>query len=901
MADKIQKSSSRRGGKPAAETPFMLDVGTPVEVPNDPLDGLDDIVSYDESDETATLDDPYTMVREANDRKHAAGRGFYENLVDRLDKATLMKLQSRFEEDARLAEDSNKPWLDQLAEGIRRCGVTADRSAGSQPFPGASTAVYPMITMAAIDLKARTTKELLPAGGPVKTTVVGEPSPEKSEKADRVGRFMNWQCTNQIDEYRTETEKLLMMLAWEGSSFKKIWYDAVLGRPRVAYVPQDRMIIPYAAMSLETCPFFEERVPMHPADVQDMIDSGEWADHRITTDMVQEESPLQQQLDKTEGRTDPQVESTTGEVWYRQTHVRCWIPELEDSPESNDVAMLEATSADPEGPIADAISGATDLIGEGQALPSRGVVDPTREPAGSEWLVVRAEADGTIVSIVRNWRQSDPLKRRRRCFSHYQLFPWYGFRGLSYLHFLGRLQDSSTGALRALLDSAQISNMPGGVYLDGVRAESGTIQFRPFEWLPLSAPFAKDIRSIMMPFPSNGPSNVLFQLLDFVAKTGKDFVSVATQQIADANANMPVGTTLALLEEGSRVYSDIHARLHAEQGRELRLLHEINGDTLDDNVLAAVFGTPGVSAADFDGEVDVVPVSDPDVFSQVQRSAAASAALELITRANADGVKVNKRLGYTNVAKALHLQDVALLFPEEPQPIASDSLSEHVIAAKGGEIMVSEEQDHAAHIEAHVALLTLPGMASSPVGLKLFTHIQEHMATWARQPFVAVWRVVLKRQRAEDPLSMAGEQQEPPLPMELENAASRAGVKLMQQVIEPLRSVFQPQDAASQMAQAEKAKADAKVMEIQARTDSERQKLEFDRERISAEMMASIEETRVRTESERELMTMQGQIDQRNISAKLEAELARIRERVQMQREQRASNERIAAAQIEGV
>lgn len=899
--DKIQKAKRGRG-KAQRETPFMLDVGAPAELPASPLDGMDEVVAYDDGEDATLDDDPYALVIEANDKKRESGQEFYENLVPRLDKRALMKLKSRLEEDARIAEESNKPWLDQLAEGIRRCGVTADRSAGAEPFPGASTAIYPMITMAAIDLKSRTTKELLPANGPCKTKVVGEPTPEKTEKADRVARFMNWQLTSQIEEYRLETEKLLMMISWEGSSFKKFWYDPVLGRPRVAYIPQDRMIIPYAASSLETVPMFEERVPMHRSDIQDMIDSGQWADHVIASDNTEPRSPVQEQLDRTEGMTDPQAYDTSGEVWYRQTHVRCWIPELEEGDEDPTTEIYEALDDEPaldEAPTEGALSASTALLAQGQALP-RSSLDPSREPAGDQWLIVRSEATGDIVSIVRNWRQSDPLKRRRQTFTHYRLFPWQGFRGLSYLHFLGRLQDASTGALRSLLDSAGISNMPGGVYLDGARSEAGTVQFRPFEWLPINAPFAKDIRSIMMPFPNNGPNAVLFQLLDFVQKTGKDFVSVATQQIAESNANMPVGTTLALLEEGSRVYCDIHARLHAEQARELRLLHEINGDTLDDNVLAAVFGTPGVSAADFDGEVECVPVSDPDVFSQVQRSAAASASLELITRAKADGVKVNQRQGYMNVAKALHLEDISLLFPEEAQPIASDALSEHVIVAKGGKIMTAEEQDHSAHIQAHVALLSLPGMSSSPIGLDLFTHIQEHMATWARQPFVAAWRRILQSIKQDNPLALAGQQGDPPLPMQLENAASQAGVKLIERVIAPLREVFRPQDAGSQMAQAELAKADAKKQEIAARTDSERQRLEFDRERITAEMMANVHVTEVKTDAEITLMKMKGQIDQATINAKMESELARISERVQVAREQRASNERIAAAQIEG-
>lgn len=898
MADgeKIRKKGGR-GPKPAADTPFMLDVGDLVGDSPSPLDGMDEVVGYDDSPEADA--DPFLLVEVANSKKEAAGNGFFENLITRMPPRALMLLQARLEEDSQLAEESNKPWLDQLAEGIRRSGVSADRSTGSQPFPGASMAIYPMITMAAIDLKARTTKELLPANGPVKTQVVGEPTPEKTEKADRVARFMNWQLTNQIEEYRLETEKLLMMLSWEGSSFKKVWYDPVLGRPRVAYIPQDRMIVPYAATSLELVPIFEERVPLYESDVHDLIDAGEWIDHQIKTDQTQEDSPVQQQLDKTEGKTEPSREDRSSEIWYRNTHVRMRIPELEDDEPDSEVGAMDALE-DQSDPLdqgeAEEDAVATAKMASGDEAPKP---DKRANTAGSEWLIVRAEADGKIVSITRNWRKSDPLKRRRQIFTHYRLFPWMGFRGLSYLHFLGRLQDASTGALRALLDSAGISNMPGGVYLDGARTEAGTIQFRPFEWLPINAPFAKDIRSIMMPFPNNGPNAVLFQLLDFVQKTGKDFVSVATQQIAEANANMPVGTTLALLEEGSRVYCDIHARLHAEQARELKLLHQINGDTLDDNVLAAVFGTPGVSAQDFDDEVDVIPVSDPDVFSQVQRSASASAALELITRAKADGVKVNERTGYVNVAKALHLQDIELLFPQEPEAIASDVLSEHVIVAKGGEIMTSEEQDHAAHIEGHVMLMTLPGIAASPNGIKLFTHIQEHMATWARQPFVAVWERVVAATKQEDPLAVP-DGKEPPMPMKLENMASAAGVKLLGQVIPSLQEIFKPIDAASKLAEAEQSKAQAKIMEIQARTEGERQKLEFDRERITAEMMASAAKNSQELAADKEIAQLKGQIDLRVINAKLQSELARIDERVQVSREQRASNERIAAAQIEG-
>ena len=429
------------------------------------------------------------------------------NLAEVLSEDQRLVLGQELWRELEAADASRAEWRMLASEGVRRLGLDRHLDKRNDPFPGASAVVHPAFAQACVDLQARLAAQLCPPSGPVKTVVVGKQTEEANDRADRVAAYMNWQCSEQIEEWRRETERALMMLGVEGSTFKKQWYDPILKRPRVMYVPADDVIIPYGAADEMTAPIVGERMRKLGDQIDELIEAKEWMDHDRGHPNTIARTPVQESTEDVIG-TSPHGDS---------------VPALEH------YAYFE--------------------------IQTRRKI-PGLEPGMAEYLITISEYGDKVVSIRRNWIESDPLKQRFRLFHHYRLFPFRGVYGLGFYHLVGGLSIAATGALRALLDSAHWQTMPGGYRLKQSRTSGQTVLRKPGQYVELDVPGVRDIREIVMRDPHEGPSAVLYELLGFLSDGVKEFASIALKEVAESNANVPVGTTLARLDEGSRVYSD---------------------------------------------------------------------------------------------------------------------------------------------------------------------------------------------------------------------------------------------------------------------------------------------------------------------------------------------------------
>ena len=503
----------------------------------------------------------------------------YSNLAEELPEQEInligKELVRAYEDD----KSSRKNWEDQYSKGLSMLGVVVEDR--QDPFPGASGVHHPLLAEAATQFQARAIAEIFPAGGPVKTQVIGKVSDKKLDQSQRVQDFMNFQITQEIPDYFNELDQMLFYLALAGSAFKKVYFDNTLDRICSKFVPAEEFVISMENTDLETAERYTQVMKLTRNDIRKHQVSGYYKDIPLS-----------------------KAESTPG---------------------SNDGDMVDQTLQRLEGmtpSMADKIHTVLEVhtnldLGEDKnelALP----------------YIVTIDLDSQrVLSIRRNWKEEDSLRRKRTYFIHYKYLPGLGFYGFGLIQMIGGLQHASTGALRALLDSAAFANLNGGFRAKGARIEGGDITVSPGEWVEVEA-YGDDLRKSFIPLPFKEPSPTLLQLLGVLTESGRRFASIADAMIGDSAGSGPVGTTIALIEQGSKVYSAIHKRIHQAQGREFKLIYELNGEYLDEEYSFEVIGeNKKIRRKDFTASISVVPVSDPNIFSQAQRIALAQTGLQL--------------------------------------------------------------------------------------------------------------------------------------------------------------------------------------------------------------------------------------------------------------------------------
>ena len=609
---------------------------------------------------------------------------FYANLAEEIPDRDLGAIASNLLEQFEANRAGRQDWEDAYAKGLELLGFNYEER--EQPFRGSSGVTHPLLAEAATQFQAQAFNELLPPRGPVKTEVMGEETLEKKDQARRVQQFMNYYITSVMEDYTPDMDQMLFYLPLAGSTFKKIYYDEGLGRCVSKFVPAENLIVPYETSDLDTCENITQIVRMSLNDLKKKQLAGQYRDIEVL--------PAQGAIDEVRKEID-------------------YVDGVEPSNYDYDCTLLE-------------VHANLDLEGyEDQ--------DENGEPTGIKipYIVTISEDNGQILSIRRNYNENDELKKKIQYFVHYKFLPGFGFYGLGLIHTIGGLSRTATAALRQLIDAGTLSNLPAGFKARGLRIRDDDDPLQPGEFRDVDAPGGA-IRDSLMPLPFKGPDPTLFQLLGFVVQAGQRFATITDMKIGDGNQQAAVGTTLAMIEQGSRVMSAVHKRLHYAMRIEFRILARVMGESLPPQYPYAVAGADrSIMAEDFDDRVDVIPVSNPNVFSQSQRIALAQSKLQL---ASAAPDIHNLHEVYRDMYEALGVTDIDRIMKAVPDPRPTDPAQENINSLNMLELKAFEGQDHQAHILAHLIFGGTPMVANLPaVAIQLQKHVMEHVKFAARE------------------------------------------------------------------------------------------------------------------------------------------------------------------------
>ena len=609
---------------------------------------------------------------------------FYDNLCDTIDAGVLSELTFRYldllESDKQARELRDK----QYEEGIKRTGMGNDAPGGAT-FMGASKVVHPAMAEGCVDFAARAIKEMFPPDGPVKSKIIGKQDDMKTAVAERKVGFLNWQITEQIEEFRDEQEVLLTQLPLGGSQYFKLWFDEEKKRPCVEFLPIDRVILPFAATNFYTAQRAAEIHEITTYEFKRRIDSGMYRDiNFMTPTQVLEEGKVAQANNKIEGKQYEDNKDGLRKVF----HIYTWL-ELEDDKKT-----------------------------KGQNAP---------------YIMMIDELDNEVIGLYRNWEESDETRTKLDWIVEFKFIPWRGAYAIGLPQLIGGLSAALTGSLRALLDSAHINNAATMLKLKGAKISGQSAQVDVTQIVEIEgAPGVQDIRQIAMPMPFNPPSPVLFELLGFLDKATSSVVTSAEEKIADISANAPVGTTQALIEQGSQVYSSIHARLHESQGRVLKILCRLNRWYFDDMQKSDIIVDLEITREDFAKNTDVVPVSDPHIFSETQRMAQSQAVLQLAEK-HPDQFNMPKVL--SRILKQMKVPNINEIMVNTPSPEQRTSAEENAAMLIGQGAYAYMQQDHIAHIQDHLQFAMNPYLGQSPFAdpgylNNLIEHVKQHMTLW---------------------------------------------------------------------------------------------------------------------------------------------------------------------------
>ncbi len=631
------------------------------------------------------------------------GDGFADNLAEVIPEESLAKISNELRSQFSVDQTSRKDWEQSYIKGLDLLGFKYQEV--SEPFRGAASVSHPLLAEAVTQFQAGAYKELLPAGGPVKTTILGEATPEVEQQAERVKDFMNYQIMYKMKEYDPEMDQLLFHLPLAGSAFKKVYFDGNMGRPCSKFIPSEDLVVNYGASELEDAERITHVIKISPNDLKRQMISGFYRDIEIdeNDELYSSYSDIQEKYDELEG---VQKSEYAGQYQLLEMHV--------------------------------------DLDLEGyENLGANG------EPTGLKlpYVVTLEQGTGKILSIYRNYLPNDPMFMRQKYFVHYKFLPGLGFYGFGLVHMLGGLTRTATAALRALLDAGTLSNLPAGFKSRGLRVRDDEEPLTPGEFRDVDAP-GGDLRNALMPLPYKGPDGTLFQLLGYVVDAGRRFAAIADMKVGDGSQANPVGTTMALLEQGSKVMSGIHKRCHYAQKEEFQLLAKLFSTALPGEYPYEVSGgNRAIKTTDFDERVDVLPVSDPNIFSMSQRIMLAQTQLQL---AQSNPELHNLYEAYRRMYMALGVQQIENILPPPAGPQPMDPGVENSQALMLGQLTVFPEQDHIAHMEAHRAFMSSYLVRNNPQVLTVLqAHVIEHVSAQARKEVMIELEPILQQEAAK--------------------------------------------------------------------------------------------------------------------------------------------------------
>ena len=612
---------------------------------------------------------------------------FGANLAEVLDPGVLQQISSELMPLFEADQGSRKDWEEQYGKGLKLLGFTFDER--TRPFKGAAATTHPLLTEAIVQFQAQALKELMPADGPVRTRVLGKETREKLMQADRVRDFMNYQITSVMEEYTPDFDQLLFYVGYGGSAFKKVYYDEDRDRMVSKLILPDNLYIPYNGSSvMSECPRITHVVPMSVNDYRKAVLRGQYldtAEERSTAD---------------EGNNIIQKETDR-------------VTKITPNADDEEMELLEFQ---------------IDYDLEGFEH-----MDEDGEPTGLRlpYIITIDRTSGSTIGVRRNWNESDELFRRKQYYVHYMLVQGLGSYGLGFLHLVGGLSQAATSALRQLLDAGTLVNLPAGFKAKGARIMNDDVPLQPGEFRDIDAG-GVELSQTLMPLPYKEPSQTLFALLGFCADAGRRLASVTDMQVGDSNQNAAVGTTIALLEKGGQVMSAIHKRLHYSQRIEFNLLAKGFGEYLPDEYPYDVPGeTRSVKRKDFDDRIDVLPVSDPNIFSVAQRITMAQTQLQL---AQSNPQMHNMYEAYRRMYQAIGVRDIDGILNTQNVDKPKDPVSENSQALDGSPLKAFAGQQHDAHIMNHILFGMSPLIGGMPqVAVTMQKHIFDHIRLKAEE------------------------------------------------------------------------------------------------------------------------------------------------------------------------
>ena len=626
---------------------------------------------------------------------------FSSNLAESIDDDELNNLSSELRQLYEDDKESRSDWIDSYTKGLDLLGFKYNER--SQPFQGASGVTHPLLAESVTQFQAQAYKELLPAGGPVKCNIVGDVNAEVEAQSQRVKDYMNYMITDQMEDYDPDMDQMLFYLPLAGSSFKKVYYDADLARPVAKFVPAEDLVVPYLSTDLDTTERVTHIVKMSKNDIRKAQYAGLYRDIELE-DPYEEETSVQEKYNSIQGERKP---NNTDTYTLLEIHCDLDIEGFEDRDEESG------------------------------------------EPTGIKipYVVTIEEGSGKVLAIYRNYKEGDPSKTKIEYFVHYKFLPGLGFYGFGLIHMLGGLSRTATSVLRQLIDAGTLSNLPAGFKARGLRIRDDDSPIQPGEFRDVDAP-SGDLRNGLLPLPYKGPDQTLFALLGFCVDAGRRFAAVADGKIGEGSQANPVGTTMALLEQGSKVMSAIHKRLHYAQKKEFRILGRIMAEFLPPEYPYMVAGgNRQIKQTDFDDRVDIIPVSDPTIFSMSQRITLAQTQLQL---AQSNPQIHNQYEAYRRMYQAMGVQQIDQILPPPPQPQPMDPAMENSQVLMQKPLQAFPEQDHIAHIDAHRAFISSYLVKNTPNIMALLqSHISQHISFVARQEIEAKNGPIFQQQAAQ--------------------------------------------------------------------------------------------------------------------------------------------------------
>ena len=668
--------------------PNVREIGRSIRVPLEPSRG-EQIRSAAEilvNEENLLIDDEIIQPQQPQ-------MSFDANLVDFIDDSVLQKISNDLLSSIKGDKQSRSEWEKTYTDGLQYLGMKFDESR-SQPFEGSSGVVHPILAEAVTQFQAQAYKEMLPAKGPVKTEIIGARTIETENQAERVQEFMNYYIMNVMEEYDPELDQMLFYLPLAGSAFKKVYFDYVLSRAVSKFVPPEDLIVPYEASDLSSAERVTHAISMSLNEIKKQQLSGFYADVDVGSESYSDDiDDVQEAIDDIQGISPSYKENRSRTVY--EIHTVLDIEGFEDINASGETTGLK--------------------------LP---------------YIVTIEEDSGKILSIRRNYLENDPLKNKINYFVQYKFLPGLGFYGLGLSHMIGGLSKASTSILRQLIDAGTLANLPAGFKARGMRIRDEDDPLQPGEFRDIDTT-GGSLRENLIPLPIKEPSSVLMQLLGLLVDSGKRFAAIADMNVGDMNQAMPVGTTVALLERGTKVMSAIHKRLHYGQRVEFGLLAKLFSEYLPPTYNYQVGSGPGeIKQQDFDDRVDIIPISDPNIFSQSQRVTLAQELLQMVQSNPEIHGPMGMYEAYRRMYSALGVDNVeALIQPppdNTPQPL--DAGSENAGLLLGQPAQAFPEQNHQAHLETHKTLFLTDVVKQNPqIQAVIISHCMQHLQFLASQ------------------------------------------------------------------------------------------------------------------------------------------------------------------------